>query len=149
MPDFRSPRGKRPPRAAILALPWRARRWGSRSAPGIAAGGRNAGARLMGAWGFPRQPPGAAPLPTVLRRVERAEVAATLGAWAEGLLRGPPPLPATTAGLASDGKTWRGRQTQGAPGAPRRSALAPRVGVTRAHQAGAAKTNESPGGRAL
>ena len=69
---------------------------------------------------------------------------AKLGAWAEGLLSGTPPSPDTAEGLAIDGKTLRGSQKQGAPGAHRLSALAPRLGVTLAQQAGADKTNEIP-----
>ena len=98
----------------------------------------------MQALGFTRPPPCAATLHTVLRRVEREEVEAKLGAWAEGLLSGTPPSPDTAEGLAIDGKTLRGSQKQGAPGAHRLSALAPRLGVTLAQQAGADKTNEIP-----
>jgi predicted transposase YbfD/YdcC len=146
MPDFRNTRGKRHPLAAILALTCSARLCGSRSDTAIAEWGRNYGARLMGALGFTRQPPCAATLPTVLRRVDREEVEAKLGAWAEGLLSGTPPLPATTEGIALDGKTLRGSQQQGAPGAHLLSALAPRLGVTLAQQAVADKTNEIPVG---
>jgi hypothetical protein len=86
IPDFRSTRGKRHPLAAILALTCSAMLCGSRSYTAIAEWGRNYGARLMQALGFTRQPPCAATLHTVLRRVDREEVEAKLGAWAEGLL---------------------------------------------------------------
>src|SRR6266446_9601913 len=46
------------------------------------------GVRLMRALGFTRQPRCAATLHTVLRRVDREDVEAKLGAWAEGLLSG-------------------------------------------------------------
>jgi predicted transposase YbfD/YdcC len=144
IPDFRSTRGKRHPLAAILALTCSAMLCGSRSYTAIAEWGRNYGARLMCALGLTRQPPCAATLHTVLRRVDRAEVEAKLGAWAEGLLSGTPPLPDTTEGIAIDGKTLRGSQKQGAPGAHLLSALAPRLGVTLAQQAVADKTNEMP-----
>jgi hypothetical protein len=113
IPDFRSTRGKRHPLAAILALTWSAMLCGSRSYTAIAAWGRNYGARLMQALGFPRQPPCAATLHTVLRRVDREEVEAKLGAWAEGLLSGTPPPQDTAEGIAIDGKTLRGSQKQG------------------------------------
>jgi predicted transposase YbfD/YdcC len=45
--------------------------------------------------------------------------------------------------VALDGKTLRGSRKQGAPGVHLRSALAHQVGVTRAHQAVAAKPKES------
>jgi predicted transposase YbfD/YdcC len=98
----------------------------------------------MQALGFTRQPPCTATLHTVLRRVDREEVEAKLGAWAEGLLSGTPSPQAPTDGIAIDGKTLRGSQKQGAPGAHRLSALAHRLGVTLAQQAVADKTNEIP-----
>jgi hypothetical protein len=144
IPDVRSTRGKRHPLAAILALTCSAMLCGSRSYTAIAEWGRNYGARLMQALGFTRQPPGAATLHTVLRRVDREAVEAKLGAWAEGLLRGTPAPPDPTEGIASDGKTLRGSQQQGAPGAHLLAALAHRLGVTLAQQAVADKTNEIP-----
>jgi predicted transposase YbfD/YdcC len=144
IPDFRSPRGKRHPLAAILALTCSAMLCGSRSYTAIAEWGRNYGAHLMQALGFTRQPPCAATLHTVLRRVDREEVEAKLGAWAEGLLSGTPAPADTEEGIAVDGKTLRGSQKQGAPGAHLLSALAPRLGVTLAQQAVADKTNEIP-----
>jgi hypothetical protein len=128
MPDFRSNRGTRHALAAILALACSAMLCGSRSYTAIADWGRNYGARLMRALGFPRQPPCAATLHTVLRRVDREEVEAKLGAWAEGLLNETPAPQDTAEGIAVDGKTLRGSQQQGAPGAPLLSALAHRLG---------------------
>ena len=90
---------------------------GSRSYTAIAEWGRNYGARLMQALGFTHQPPCAATLHTVLRRVDREAVEAKLGAWAEGLLSGTPAPQDTAEGIAVDGKTLRGSQKQGAPGA--------------------------------
>jgi hypothetical protein len=144
IPDFRSTRGKRHTLAAILALTCSAMLCGSRSYTAIAEWGRNYGARLMRALGFTRQPPCAATLHTVLRRVDREEVEAKLGAWAEGLLSGTPTPQDIAEGIAIDGKTLRGSQKQGAPGAHLLSALAHRLGVTLAQQAIADKTNEIP-----
>jgi DDE_Tnp_1-associated len=78
-PDFRSHRGKRHALAAILVLPYRARRCGARSYCAIAAWGRTYGGRLMQALDFTRQPPYAVTLHTVLRQVDREAVAATRG----------------------------------------------------------------------
>jgi Transposase DDE domain len=93
--------------------------------------------------GFTRQPPWAATLHTVLRRVDREELEAKLGVWAEGLLAGTS-LQDVEEGIAIDGKTLRGSQKQGAPGAPLLSALPHRVGLTLAQQAVDDKTNELP-----
>ena len=149
MPDVRKNRGKRHALAAILALACSAMLCGSRSDTAIAEWGRNYGARLTRALGFPRQPPWAATLHTVLRRVDREEVEAKLGACAEGLLAGPPPPQDVEEGIAVDGKTVRGSRKQGAPGAHRLSALAHRLGVTLAQQAVADQTNEIPVARDL
>jgi DDE_Tnp_1-associated len=73
MPDCRSNRGQRHALAAILAVACSAMLCGSRSYIAIADWGRNYGARLMRALGFTLQPPGAATLHTVLRRVDREE----------------------------------------------------------------------------
>jgi predicted transposase YbfD/YdcC len=143
IPDFRKHRGKRHALAAILALACSAMLCGSRSYTAIAEWGRNYGAHLTRALGFTRQSPCAATLHTVLRRVDREELEAKLGAWAEGLLVGTPPQDVAE-GIAIDGKTLRGSQKQGAPGAPLLSALAHRLGVTLAQQAVADKTNEIP-----
>jgi predicted transposase YbfD/YdcC len=69
---------------------------------------------------------------------------AKLGAWAQGLLGEAPRTEAVEDAVAIDGKTWRGSQKQGAPGAPLLSALAHRVGLTLAHPAVEDKTNEIP-----
>lgn len=71
VPDCRHPQGKRHPMVAILALACSAMLCGSRSDMAIAEWGRHYGARLTRALGFTRQPPGAATLHTVFRRVDR------------------------------------------------------------------------------
>jgi len=110
----------------------------------MAEWGRNSGARLPHALGFPRQPPCAATLHTVLKGVDRAELEAKRGAWAEGLLAAPPASQDAAEGIAVDGKTLRGSQKQGAPGVHLLSALGHRLGRTLAQQAVADKTNEMP-----
>jgi hypothetical protein len=110
----------------------------------MAEWGRNYGARLTQALGFPRQPPCAATLPTGLRGGDREALAAKRGAWAEGRLTATPASPDAAEGIAVDGKTLRGSQKQGAPGAPLRSALGPRLGLTLAPHAVADQTHERP-----
>ena len=143
-PDFRHPRGKRHPLAAILALACSALRCGSRSDTAIAAWSRHDGAPLGRALGFTRRPPCAATLHAVFRRVDREGLEAKLGLWAEGLLRGQRTPEGREDAIAIDGKTLRGSQKQGAPGAHLLSACAHRLGLTLAQQAVADKTNAIP-----
>src|SRR5262245_24861419 len=105
IPDFRSARGKRHSLGAILALACSALLCGYRSSTAIAEWGRYYGEGLVWALGFTRQPPCAATLHTILRRVDREVVEAKLGAWAEGLLAGTPPAEDEEEPLAIDGKT--------------------------------------------
>jgi hypothetical protein len=121
-PDCRRPHGKRPPWGAILARAWSAMLCGSRSETAIAEWGRHDGAPLGPAWGLTPRSPWAAPLHTVLRRVDREAVAATRGAWAAGLCGEAPPPERGEDARAMDGQPWRGSQQQGAPGAPLRAA---------------------------
>lgn len=144
IPDFRHHRGKRHPLTAMLALACSAMLCGYRSYTTMAEWGRNYGAHLTRALGFTRQPPCAATLHTVFRRVDREVLEAKVGAWAEGLLAGTPVPPDTAEAIAVDGKTLRGSKKQGAPAAHLLSALAPRLGLTLAQQAVADKTNEIP-----
>jgi predicted transposase YbfD/YdcC len=144
MPDFRSKQGQRHPLAAILALVCSALLCGYRSYTAMAEWGRNYGARLTHALGFTRQPPCAAPLHAVLKGVDREALEAHLGTWAEGLLAATPAPQDAAEGIAVDGKTLRGSQKQGVPGAHLLSALGHRLGLTLAQQAVADKTNEIP-----
>jgi predicted transposase YbfD/YdcC len=98
----------------------------------------------MQALGFTRRPPCAATLHTVLRGLDREVFEAQVGAWSEALLAGTPRSPDTEEAIAVDGKTLRGSKKQGAPGAHLLSALAPRLGLTLAQHAVAAKRNEIP-----
>ena len=69
---------------------------------------------------------------------------AKLGSWVEGLLGEAPRGAEGEDALAIAGKTVRGRQKHGDPGAHLFSALAHRVGLTLVQQAVDAKTNEIP-----
>jgi predicted transposase YbfD/YdcC len=143
IPDFRRCRGKRHPWPAILSLACCAMLCGYRSYGAIAEWGRNYGARIAQALGFPHNTPCAATLHTVFRHVDRTAVEATLGAWAEeGVVSTPSAPSAGTAAVALDGKTLRGSRKQGAPGVHLLSALSHHVGLTLAHHAVDDKTNE-------
>lgn len=144
IPDFRHSRGKRHALTAMLALACSAMLCGYRSYTAIAEWGRNYGGHLMQALGFTRRPPCAATLHTVLRGLDREVFDAQVGAWSEALLAGTPRSPDTEEAIAVDGKTLRGSKKQGAPGAHLLSALAPRLGLTLAQHAVAAKSNEIP-----
>src|SRR5262249_23157294 len=144
IPDFRRSRGKRHSLAAILALACSAMLCGYRSYTAIAEVGRHYGEHLGRAVGFTHRSPCSSTLHTVLRRVDREALEVKLGAWAEGLLGEAPRPEEGEDALAIDGKTLRGSQKQGAPGAHLLSALAHRVGLTLAQQAVDDKTNEIP-----
>jgi predicted transposase YbfD/YdcC len=117
---------------------------GYRSYTAIAEWGRYYGDAVVRALGFTRQPPCAATLHTVFRRLDRDMLEAKLGAWADTLLRGLPSPAGGEDAVAIDGKTLRGSQKQGAPGAHLLSALAHRLGLTLAQQAVTDQTNEMP-----
>jgi predicted transposase YbfD/YdcC len=143
IPDFRRCRGKRHPLPAILSLACCAMLCGYRSYSAIAEWGRNYGAGMARALGFTHNTPCAATLHTVFRHVDRDEVEAKLGAWAEGIVISTPAAPAADqAAVALDGKTLRGSRKQGAPGVHLLSALSHHLGLTLAQQAVDAKTNE-------
>jgi predicted transposase YbfD/YdcC len=116
---------------------------GYRSYSAMADWGRNYGARLAQALGFTHDTPCAATLHTIFRRVNRDEVEAHLGAWADSVVESLPAAPETPeVAMALDGKTLRGSKKQGAPGTHLLSALAHPVGVTLAQHAVDDKTNE-------
>ena len=146
IPDVRSRRGIRHPLPSILALACCAMLCGARSYSAIADWGRNYGAHIARALGFRQLPPCAATLHLIFRRLDCSGFEAQLGAWAEGVVASMPPgtgrPPAAEPAVALDGKTLRGSRKQGAPGVHLLSALAHPVGVTRAQQAVADKTNE-------
>src|SRR5499425_1551837 len=143
IPDLRKPRGKRHPLTAVFALACCAMLCGYRSYSAMAEWGRNYGARLAHALGFIHDTPCAATLHTIFRRVNRDEVEAHLGAWADSVVGRLPAAPETPeVAMALDGKTLRGSKKQGAPGTHLLSALAHHVGVTLAQHAVDDKTNE-------
>ena len=143
IPDFRCGRGKRHPLPAILSLACCAMLCGYRSYSAMAEWGRNYGARLAHALGFTHATPCAATLHTIFRHVNRDEVEAHLGAWADSVVGSLPAAPERPeVAMALDGKTLRGSKKQGAPGTHLLSALAHHVGVTLAQQGVDDKTNE-------
>src|SRR3989442_11260909 len=113
IPDFRHCRGKRHPLPAILSLACCAMLCGYRTYSAIAEWGRNYGTGMAQALGFVHDTPCAATLPTVFRHVDRDEVEAKWGAWAEGIVISTPAAPAADkAAVALDGKTLRGSRKQ-------------------------------------
>lgn len=143
LPDFRKPRGKRHPLAAIFALACCAILCGARSYSAIAEWGRNYGTRIAQALGFTHATPCAATLHTIFRHVDRDEFETHLGAWADSVVGSLPAAPETPEpAVALDGKTLRGSKKQGAPGTHLLSALAHQVGVTLTQCAVDDKTNE-------
>jgi hypothetical protein len=149
IPEVRGRRGRRHPLDAILALACAALLCGYRSYSAIAEWGRHYDdPALLRALGFTHTPtPCAATLFHVFRRLDRADFEARVGAWAETVLQAtapaPPPAGAGAGeGVALDGKTLRGSQKQGAPGAHLLSAVSHRLGLTLGQVSVADKTNE-------
>src|SRR5437868_2571378 len=141
IPDFRQARGKRYPLPAILALAAAAMLCGYRSYSAIAEWGRNYGQALATALGFNNgKTPCAATLHTVFRHLDKRRFEDHLGRWAEAVLSA-----TETADLeaeAIDGKSLRGSQKQGAPGAHLLSAVSHRLGLTLGQLPVPEKTNE-------
>src|SRR6266496_3636300 len=103
MPDFRQPRGKRHPLAAIFALACCAMLCGYRSYSAIAEWGRNYGTGLAQALGFTHNTPCAATLHTIFRQVDRDDLEARLGTWAESVVVSTPAASAGAVAVALDG----------------------------------------------
>jgi predicted transposase YbfD/YdcC len=142
IPDLRSRRGKRHPLSAMLAMACCAMLCGYRSYSALAEWGRNYGTGIAQALGFTPNTPCAATLHTIFRQVDRDDLEARLGAWAESVVVSTPAASAGEVAVALDGKTLRGSQKQGAPGVHLLSALSHHVGLTLTQQAVDAKTNE-------
>jgi predicted transposase YbfD/YdcC len=142
MPDLRSRRGKRHSLSAMLAMACCAMLCGYRSYSALAEWGRNYGTGIAQALGFTHNTPCAATLHTIFRQVDRDDLEARLGTWAESVVVSTPAASAGEVAVALDGKTLRGSQKQGAPGVHLLSALSHHVGLTLTQQAVDAKTNE-------
>lgn len=143
VPDTRRPQGRRHPLDAVLALGCAAMLCGYRSYSAIAEWGRNYDRDLVRALGFTHTPtPCAATLFHVFRRLDRADLEARLGTWAEAVLRATPAPASSLEAVAVDGKALRGSQKQGAPGAHLLSAVSHRLGLTLGQTEVADKTNE-------
>jgi predicted transposase YbfD/YdcC len=141
IPDFRQAQGKRHPLPAILALAAAAMLCSYRSYSAIAEWGRNYGQALATALGFKNgKTPCAATLHTIFRHLDKQAFEAQLGRWAEDVLSATPV--AQLEAEAIDGKSLRGSQKQGAPGAHLLSAVSHRLGLTLGQQAVPDKTNE-------
>ena len=141
--DFRQASGKRYALPAVLALACAAMLCGYRSYGAIAEWGRNYGQELVAALGFPNgKTPCASALHWIFRHLDCDQFERHLGQWAETVLQAYPPSAEQAEGIAIDGKTLRGSQKQGAPGAHLLSALSHRLGITLAQQAVADKSNE-------
>ncbi len=143
LPDLRCRRGTCHPLPAMLSLACCALLGGYRSSSASAEWGHTYGRGSAQALGCTRNPPCAATLPTVCRRLTCDALEAQLGAWAARLMA--QTLPALSAGepaVALDGTTLRGSRTQGAPGGHLLAALSHHLGLPLAHQAVDDKTKE-------
>jgi hypothetical protein len=154
VPECRSRSGRRHPLVAMLATACAAMLCGARGYSAIADWGRDYAAahpEVVAALGFTHQPlPCAATYFHVLRRLDREQFEAVLGAWAEMVLTATAP-PAVGGnrrepgdGVALDGKTLRGSRKQGAPGVHLLSAVSHRLGLTLGQAGVDDKTNEIP-----
>ena len=145
VPEMRGRHGRRHPLEAILALACAAMLCGYRSYSAMAEWGRTYDADLMAALGFTHQPtPCAATLFHVFRRLDRADLEARLGAWAETVLQATASAGTELEAVAIDGKTLRGSRKQGAAAAHLLSAVSHRLGLTLGQVAVSDKTNEIP-----
>lgn len=141
IPDFRQSRGKRHPLKAILALAAAAMLCGYRSYSAMAEWGRNYGQALASALGFKNgKTPCTATLHTVFRHLDKQDFERQLALWAETLLSATETTQLEAEAI--DGKSLRGSQKQGAPGAHLLSVVSHRLGLTLAQQAVPDSTNE-------
>lgn len=141
--DVRKARGKRYALTSILALACAAMLCGYRSYAAMAEWSQNYGAELAQALGFEDgKTPCAATFYCIFRDLERADLEARLGAWAQQVLEALPPGANQSEAVALDGKTLRGSAKQGATGAHLLSAFSHRLGLTLGQEAVTAKTNE-------
>jgi DDE_Tnp_1-associated/Transposase DDE domain len=145
IPDPRSRQGRRHPLPALLALACTAMLCGYQSYGAIAEWSRHYGRAWMLALGLTHPiPPCAATLHSVFRRLDRQHVEGVLGAWAESVLQATQGGEPSDVAVALDGKTLRGTQRQGVPGAHLLSAVSQQLGLTLGQVGVDAKTNEIP-----
>lgn len=144
VPEVRKRHGRRHPLAAILALACAAMLCGYRSYSAIAEWGRTYDPDLVAALGFTHLPtPCAATYFHVFRRLDRADLEARLGTWAESVLQATGAAVGTgLEAVAIDGKSLRGSRKQGAPAAHLLSAVSHRLGLTLGQMGVVDKTNE-------
>src|SRR2546421_3574248 len=146
IPEVRSRRGKRHPLSAILAMACCAMLCGYRSYSAIAEGGRNYGTGIAHALGFTHNTPCAATLHTIFRHVDRDDLEAKLGAWAESVVVST--LPTSSAGgapRALGGEKPLGPRERRGPAGHLLPAPSPRRGVSLDHApAGARDTRKLP-----
>jgi hypothetical protein len=143
IPDPRSRQGRRHALPALLALACTAMLCGYQSYGAIAEWSRHYGRAWMQALGL-TQPPCAATLYLVFRRLDRTQVEAVLGAGAESVLQATAATDGGPLAVALDGKTLRGSRQQGVPGAHLLSAVSQQVGLTLGQVGMDTKTNEIP-----
>ena len=148
VPECRSRSGRRHPLVAMLATACAAMLCGARGYRAIADWGRDYAAahpEVGAALGFTHQPlPCATTYFHVLRRLDREQFEAVLGAWAAAVLAATGHGGASDDGIALDGKTLRGSRKQGAPGVHLLSAVSHRLGLTLGQAGVDDKTNEIP-----
>ena len=145
IPDPRSRQGRRHPLPALLGLACTAMLCGYQSYGAIAEWTRNDGRPWARALGLTHAtPPCAATLHAVFRALEREQVEAVLGAWAEAVLQATSEGEGGLEAVAMDGKTLRGSRQAGVPGAHLLSAVSQRLGLTLGQLAVGDKTNEIP-----
>lgn len=150
IPDFRKAKGKRHPLSAILAMACVAMLCGYKSYSAMAEWGRNYGEKLVRALGFThKKTPSASTLHTVFRNIDKEQLEAKLGDWAEGVMSTIADARANAdapedglEGVSLDGKTLGGSRKQGAPGTHLLSAVSHILGLTLTQQAGDHSTDE-------
>ena len=146
IPDFRKAKGKRHPLSAILAMACAATLCGYKSYSAMAEWGRNYGGKLVQALGFThKKTPCASTLHTVFKNIDKKEVEAKLGSWAESVMSATPEAEVPeddVEGVSLDGKTLGGSRKQGAPGTHLLSAVSHKLGMTLTQQAGDHSTDE-------